>query len=159
MELRGNRPSVLFGLFLHVSEMFLWSCGITNVPAPRFWCLSWEPPGGNDAYIPTIDGACRCDNFNWGSGSCGGSWGFVSANSAVPYFVAGGYIPSRDYKMYRLATGTAAASQGGDLWRLSQTSAKHRKSTLCVAFRRLGRRIYSSHWLPPLQPTHICWGP
>jgi hypothetical protein len=51
------------------------------------------PPGGNDAYIPTIDGAYRCDNFNWGSGTCGGSWGFVSANSAVPYFVAGGYIP------------------------------------------------------------------
>jgi hypothetical protein len=40
------------------------------------------PPGGNDAYIPTIDGAYRCGNFNWSSGTCGGSWGFISASSA-----------------------------------------------------------------------------
>ena len=51
------------------------------------------PPGGNDAYIPTIDGAYRCGNFNWSSGTCGGSWGFISASSAVPYFVSGRYVP------------------------------------------------------------------
>jgi hypothetical protein len=35
---------------------------------------------------------------------------------------------SRNHEMYRLAAGTAAASQGGSLWQLSQTSAKHQKA-------------------------------
>jgi len=50
------------------------------------------PVGSNAAYIPTIDGAWYCPNFNWGSGTCSVGWSFVPAPSA-PYFVADGYTP------------------------------------------------------------------
>jgi len=57
------------------------------------------PDGGNEAYIPTIDGAWFCPNFNWASGivpsvRCNASWSFVSASEgSVPYFVATNYTP------------------------------------------------------------------
>jgi archaellum component FlaF (FlaF/FlaG flagellin family) len=51
------------------------------------------PDGGNEAYVPTIDGAWRCENFDWSQGTCGVSWSFVSALQSVPYFVATNYMP------------------------------------------------------------------
>jgi hypothetical protein len=58
------------------------------------------PGGSNEAYVPTIDGAWYCSNFNWspgdlhgGGGRCGVSWSFVSASSGVPYFVGSNYTP------------------------------------------------------------------
>ncbi len=52
------------------------------------------PDGGNEAYIPTIDGAWYCPNFNWNQGTCGASWSFRPASPAVPYFRATNYTPS-----------------------------------------------------------------
>jgi hypothetical protein len=51
------------------------------------------PDGGNEAYIPTIDGAWYCPNFDWSQGTCSGSWSFVPASPSVPYFVATNYTP------------------------------------------------------------------
>jgi hypothetical protein len=52
------------------------------------------PSTGNVAYIPTIDGAWYCSNFNWSTGRCGGSWSFVPVSPSVPYFVGTNYMPS-----------------------------------------------------------------
>ena len=59
------------------------------------------PGAGNDAYVPTIDGAWYCPDFDWspgnlhgGGGRCGGAWRFVSASAGVPYFVGSNYTPS-----------------------------------------------------------------
>jgi len=46
---------------------------------------------GDVAYMSTIDGAYRCDNFL--ELRCLWRIMGVYASSAVPYFVAGGYIP------------------------------------------------------------------
>ncbi len=51
------------------------------------------PGTGNEAYIPTIDGAWRCANFDWSQGTCRTSWSFVAASPSVPYFVATNYTP------------------------------------------------------------------
>ncbi len=52
------------------------------------------PGGGDEAYIPTIDGAWYCPNFDWSRGVCSVSWSFVPASPSVPYFVATNYTPS-----------------------------------------------------------------
>jgi len=52
------------------------------------------PEGGNEAYVPTIDGAWRCPNFDWSRGTCRASWSFVPASPAVPHFVGTNYTPS-----------------------------------------------------------------
>ncbi len=44
------------------------------------------PEGGNEAYIPTIDGAWFCPNFDWSQGTCRASWSFVPASPSVPHF-------------------------------------------------------------------------
>ncbi len=51
------------------------------------------PEGGNEAYIPTIDGAWYCASFDWRRGTCSVSWSFVPASPSVPYFVATNYTP------------------------------------------------------------------
>jgi hypothetical protein len=54
------------------------------------------PDGGNEAYIPTIDGAWYCPNFRWAGtqqGTCGASWSFVPASSSVPHFRGTNYTP------------------------------------------------------------------
>jgi hypothetical protein len=51
------------------------------------------PGSGNEAYVPTIDGAWFCQNFSWGSGSCSVGWIFVSASSSVPHFRGTNYTP------------------------------------------------------------------
>ncbi|MFP3267350.1 MAG: flagellin biosynthesis protein FlgK, partial [Thermoproteus sp.] len=59
------------------------------------------PPNGQSAYVPTIDGAWYCSNFNWGSGSyysgagtCNSGWTFLPASSGnVPYWIVGKYAP------------------------------------------------------------------
>ena len=59
------------------------------------------PPKGQSAYVPTIDGAWYCRNFNWGSGSygsgagtCNSGWTFLPASSGnVPYWIVGKYAP------------------------------------------------------------------
>ncbi|ACB40789.1 hypothetical protein [Pyrobaculum neutrophilum] len=49
---------------------------------------------GNDAYIPTIDGAYYCSKFDWKTGSCKSGWRFSAASGGgVPYFVVGRYTP------------------------------------------------------------------
>jgi hypothetical protein len=52
------------------------------------------PGVGNDAYIPTIDGAWHCSNFNWSTGRCNVAWSFVPASAGVPHFVGTNYMPS-----------------------------------------------------------------
>ena len=52
---------------------------------------------GNDAYIPTIDGAWHCANFRWSGaqqGTCSAAWIFVPASPAVPHFRGTNYTPS-----------------------------------------------------------------
>jgi hypothetical protein len=54
------------------------------------------PEDRDEAYIPTIDGAWRCPDFDWrwDSLGCRVSWTFVPASAgSVPYFVAGNYTP------------------------------------------------------------------
>jgi hypothetical protein len=51
------------------------------------------PDGSNVAYIPTIDGAWYCPNFDWSQGTCSGSWSFVSASPSVPHFRGTNYTP------------------------------------------------------------------
>jgi hypothetical protein len=53
-----------------------------------------DPDGGNEAYVPTIDGAWRCPNFDWSRGRCSGSWSFVVASQSVPHFRGTNYTPS-----------------------------------------------------------------
>jgi hypothetical protein len=48
---------------------------------------------GNEAYIPTIDGAWYCPNFNWSTGRCGVSWSFRPASAGVPHFRGTNYTP------------------------------------------------------------------
>ena len=52
------------------------------------------PGGGNEAYVPTIDGAWRCPNFSWAGGTCSVGWIFVPASPAVPHFRGTNYTPS-----------------------------------------------------------------
>jgi len=59
------------------------------------------PGAGNEAYIPTIDGAWYCPNFDWSLGSWGGgggrcraAWSFVPASPSVPHFRGTNYTPS-----------------------------------------------------------------
>jgi len=60
------------------------------------------PGDGNEAYIPTIDGAWYCPNFNWrpgyyyygGGGRCYVTWSFVPASPSVPHFRGTNYTPS-----------------------------------------------------------------
>ncbi len=52
------------------------------------------PGDRNEAYIPTIDGAWYCPNFNWNQGTCSASWSFRSASPAVPHFRGTNYTPS-----------------------------------------------------------------
>jgi len=52
------------------------------------------PGAGNKAYIPTIDGAWYCANFDWSRGRCGVSWSFVPASPSVPHFRGTNYTPS-----------------------------------------------------------------
>jgi hypothetical protein len=52
------------------------------------------PGDGNEAYVPTIDGAWRCPNFDWSRSTCSASWSFVPASPSVPYFVGTNYTPS-----------------------------------------------------------------
>jgi len=52
---------------------------------------------GNDAYIPTIDGAWHCANFRWSGaqqGTCSAAWSFVPASPSVPHFRGTNYTPS-----------------------------------------------------------------
>ncbi len=51
------------------------------------------PGAGNEAYIPTIDGALFCPNFNWQQGVCNAAWSFVPASPAVPHFCGTNYTP------------------------------------------------------------------
>jgi hypothetical protein len=54
------------------------------------------PGAGNDAYIPTIDGAWFCANFRWTGalrGTCSAAWSFVPASPAVPHFRGTNYTP------------------------------------------------------------------
>jgi hypothetical protein len=52
------------------------------------------PGGGNEAYVPTIDGAWRCPDFDWNiPPQCYSGWSFVAASPSVPYFVATNYTP------------------------------------------------------------------
>ena len=48
---------------------------------------------GSSGYIPTIDGAWRCINFNWNTGTCNTAWQFQAASSSVPYWVVSHYSP------------------------------------------------------------------
>ncbi len=52
------------------------------------------PGDRGEAYIPTIDGAWYCANFNWNQGTCGVSWSFVPASPSVPHFRGTSYTPS-----------------------------------------------------------------
>ncbi len=52
------------------------------------------PGDRNEAYIPTIDGAWYCANFDWSRGTCSVSWSFRSASPAVPHFRGTNYTPS-----------------------------------------------------------------
>ncbi len=52
------------------------------------------PGAGNEAYIPTIDGAWFCPNFDWSRGTCGTSWSFRPASPSVPHFRGTNYTPS-----------------------------------------------------------------
>jgi len=52
------------------------------------------PGTGNEAYIPTIDGAWFCPNFKWDYGTCSASWSFVPASPSVPHFRGTNYTPS-----------------------------------------------------------------
>jgi hypothetical protein len=52
------------------------------------------PEDRNEAYIPTIDGAWHCPNFNWRTGYCNTAWSFGPASPSVPYFVTTNYTPS-----------------------------------------------------------------
>jgi hypothetical protein len=51
------------------------------------------PGDGNEAYIPTIDGAWRCANFRWDAGTCSVAWSFVPASPSVPHFRGTNYTP------------------------------------------------------------------
>ncbi len=57
------------------------------------------PDGSNEAYIPTIDGAWYCPNFDWtpgelsAGGRCRTSWSFVPASPSVPHFRGTNYTP------------------------------------------------------------------
>jgi hypothetical protein len=52
------------------------------------------PGAGNDAYIPTIDGAWHCSNFNWSTGRCNVAWSFRPESAGVPHFRGTNYTPS-----------------------------------------------------------------
>ncbi len=52
------------------------------------------PVGADVAYVPTIDGAWFCPNFDWTQGTCSAAWSFVPASSAVPHFRGTNYTPS-----------------------------------------------------------------
>ena len=52
------------------------------------------PGTGNEAYVPTIDGAWYCPNFDWTRGTCSVSWSFVPASPSVPHFRGTNYTPS-----------------------------------------------------------------
>jgi hypothetical protein len=62
------------------------------------------PASGNAAYIPTIDGAWFCPNFDWTRGRCSASWSFVPASQSVPHFVAMKYTPGFDRRRRDAAT-------------------------------------------------------
>jgi hypothetical protein len=51
------------------------------------------PGDRNEAYIPTIDGAWFCPNFDWTKGTCSVAWSFVPASPAVPHFRGTNYTP------------------------------------------------------------------
>jgi hypothetical protein len=54
------------------------------------------PGAGNEAYIPTIDGAWYCPNFRWTGaqqGTCSAAWSFVPASPSVPHFRGTNYTP------------------------------------------------------------------
>jgi hypothetical protein len=51
------------------------------------------PGAGNEAYVPTIDGAWYCPNFDWSQGTCRASWSFVPASPSVPHFRGTNYTP------------------------------------------------------------------
>jgi len=55
------------------------------------------PATGNDAYVPTIDGAWYCPNFRWTGaqqGTCNVAWSFRPASAGVPHFRGTNYTPS-----------------------------------------------------------------
>jgi len=51
------------------------------------------PGAGDEAYIPTIDGAWFCPNFRWDEGTCSAAWSFVPASPTVPHFRGTNYTP------------------------------------------------------------------
>jgi hypothetical protein len=51
------------------------------------------PGDRNKAYVPTIDGAWFCPNFDWQRGGCNAAWSFVPASPAVPHFRGTNYTP------------------------------------------------------------------
>jgi hypothetical protein len=58
------------------------------------------PGGSNEAYIPTIDGALYCPDFDWSPGviygelgRCNVRWSFRPASAGVPHFVGTNYTP------------------------------------------------------------------
>jgi hypothetical protein len=53
-----------------------------------------SPGTGNEMYVPTIDGAWYCSNFNWSTTRCNVQWSFRPASAGVPYFVGTNYTPS-----------------------------------------------------------------
>jgi hypothetical protein len=52
------------------------------------------PGAGNEAYIPTIDGAWYCASFDWRRGTCSAFWSFRPASPSVPHFRGINYTPS-----------------------------------------------------------------
>jgi len=67
--------------------------GLWEWDGPLYLIFLIGPGDRNEAYIPTIDGAWYCANFNWQQGACNASWSFVPASPAVPHFRGTNYTP------------------------------------------------------------------
>jgi hypothetical protein len=75
--------------------------GLWDWDGPLYLIFLIGPGDRNEAYIPTIDGAWYCPNFDWrpgdaygrGGGRCNAAWSFVPASPAVPHFRGTNYTP------------------------------------------------------------------
>jgi hypothetical protein len=74
--------------------------GLWDWDGPLYLIFLIGPGDRNEAYIPTIDGAWYCPNFDWrpgdaygGGGRCYAAWSFVPASPSVPHFRGTNYTP------------------------------------------------------------------
>ncbi len=88
-----NRYDVTSGTCAGAPREYSIEIGYWNTYGAAILVFIIGPDGSNEAYIPTIDGAWYCANFDWSRGTCGGSWSFRPASPSVPHFRGTNYTP------------------------------------------------------------------